>query len=46
MLVVLAMLALAGCMVDNPHDTDMPWSAPASWEGSMPLPSSVRDRYE
>ena len=39
----LAALALlcalcAGCMANNPNETDMPWAAPEGWEGTMPLP--------
>ncbi len=40
------LLFVTGCMSDTPSDTDMPWSAPASWEGTMPLPSSYLNRYE
>ena len=42
----LALLTLTGCMVDGPTETDMPWSAPASWEGTMPLPGGYMDRYQ
>ncbi|HRT28664.1 MAG TPA: hypothetical protein P5527_02625 [Kiritimatiellia bacterium] len=44
--VALALLGLAGCMADNPNETDMPWAAPAGWEGTMPLPGGYRDRYQ
>ena len=43
---LLTLLALTGCMSDTPADTDMPWSAPASWEGVMPLPGGYMNRYE
>ena len=43
---LLALLAAAGCMSDQPGETDMPWSAPASWEGTMPLPGGIRNQYE
>ncbi len=43
---LLALLSAAGCMVDQPCETDMPWSAPASWEGTMQLPSGYTDRYQ
>ena len=42
----LTLLLAAGCMSDRPTETDMPWSAPASWEGTMPLPSGYMDRYQ
>lgn len=42
----LALFILAGCMADNPNETDMPWAAPASWEGTMPLPGGYIDRYQ
>jgi len=42
----LALLAVTGCMSDSPSETDMPWSAPASWEGTMPLPGGYLDRYQ
>ncbi|MGN1359732.1 MAG: hypothetical protein ACI4X9_04685 [Kiritimatiellia bacterium] len=39
LLAVLIGLGLGGCMADNPDQhTDMPWSTPSSWEGSMPMP--------
>lgn len=37
---------LTGCMSYKPNDTEMPWSAPASWEGTMPLPGGMKDRFE
>ena len=43
---LLVLLFAAGCMSDRPLETDMPWSAPASWEGTMPLPSGFMNRYE
>jgi len=43
---LLAALMISGCMQDSPHDTDIPWAGPASWEGTMPLPGSVRNQYE
>ena len=42
----LALSILSGCMADNPNETDMPWAAPASWEGTMPLPGGYVDRYQ
>ncbi len=42
----LTLLVAAGCMYDKPAETDMPWSAPAAWEGTMPLPSGYMDRYQ
>ena len=46
LLAVIALLGLAGCMVANPNETDMPWAAPAGWEGTMPLPGGYMDRYQ
>ncbi|NLF99144.1 MAG: hypothetical protein GX565_03245 [Lentisphaerae bacterium] len=46
LLAAIALLGLAGCMVDNPNETDMPWAAPAGWEGTMPLPGGYMDRYQ
>ena len=43
---LMAVFFAAGCMSDRPTETDMPWSAPASWEGTMPLPSGYMDRYQ
>ena len=43
---LLTLLLLSGCMSDSPTETDMPWSAPASWEGTMPLPGGYMNRYE
>lgn len=42
----LALITVSGCMADGPSETDMPWSAPATWEGSMPLPGGYMDRYQ
>jgi hypothetical protein len=42
----MCMFVLAGCMSYEPNDTEMPWSAPASWEGTMPLPGGLKDRFE
>ena len=42
----MCIFVLAGCMSYEPNDTDMPWSAPASWEGTMPLPGGLKDRFE
>ncbi len=42
----LMLLATTGCMVDQPNETDIPWSAPAAWEGTMPLPSSYLNQYQ
>lgn len=44
--VLMALLALSGCMSDRPNETDMPWAAPAAWEGTIPLPGGYIDRYQ
>ncbi|MDX9866776.1 MAG: hypothetical protein RBT78_02510 [Kiritimatiellia bacterium] len=44
--VLLTLALLAGCMSDRPTETDMPWSAPATWEGTMPLPGGYMNRYD
>ena len=44
-LAMMVLLFVAGCMSDKPDETDMPWAAPASWEGTMPLPSGFSERY-
>lgn len=43
---LFVLLVASGCMSDRPQETDMPWSAPASWEGTMPLPSGFSNRNE
>ena len=43
---LLTLLITAGCMTETPAETDMPWSAPAAWEGTMPLPGGYLDRYQ
>ena len=43
---LLTLLITAGCMCDNPNETDMPWSTPAKWEGTMPLPSGMMNHSE
>jgi hypothetical protein len=42
----LVLLMAAGCMSDSPAETDMPWSAPAAWEGTIPLPGSYMNQYQ
>ena len=37
------LLLLAGCMQDHPPDGTVPWATPASWEGTLPLPSSFQN---
>ena len=43
---VLALSVAGGCMSDRLGETDMPWSAPAAWEGTTPMPSGFADRYQ
>lgn len=43
---LLTLATLTGCMSDTPAETDLPWSTPSSWEGTIPLPSSMTDRYQ
>lgn len=40
------LLVGAGCMADRPSETDMPWASPASWEGTIGLPSSFTHQYD
>lgn len=40
-----AMFLLEGCIA-NPHDTELPWATPSEWEGTAPLPGSMRGRYD
>ncbi|MBO4287261.1 MAG: hypothetical protein J5985_03735 [Kiritimatiellae bacterium] len=40
-----ACLFLAGCMA-NVQESELPWSTPSSSEGTIPLPSSMRDRFD
>ena len=38
-----SLLLLSGCMQDRPAEGNIPWSAPAPWEGTLvPLPSSFQ----
>ncbi len=43
---LLTLLITAGCMSENPNETDMPWAAPSPWEGTMPLPGGFMNRQE
>jgi hypothetical protein len=43
---LLTLLITAGCMSESPAETDMPWSSPAAWEGTMPLPGGFMNRQE
>lgn len=41
---IAALIGAGGCMSHRPNETDMPWAAPAPWEGTMPLPSGFMQR--
>ncbi|MBO7720910.1 MAG: hypothetical protein J6T01_00735 [Kiritimatiellae bacterium] len=41
-----AMALFAGCIADNPEDTDLPWSSNKGWEGIAPIAPSMMDRYD
>jgi len=43
---VLAALGLAGCIADNPEDSDLPWASNKGWEGIAPIAPTMMDRYE
>lgn len=45
-LFALSALVLAGCIADNPEDTDLPWSSNKGWEGIAPIAPQIMDRYE
>ncbi len=36
LLILLSILAHAGCFNANPDDQELPWSRPADWEGGVP----------
>ena len=42
---LFALLSAAGCMSDTPNEHDMPWNAPAAWEGSN-LPAGFFNQHE
>jgi len=44
-LTLLAMTLLAGCIADNPEDTDLPWSSNRGWEGMAPISPAITDQY-
>ncbi len=44
--VLLAILALAGCIADTAEDTDLPWASNKGWEGMAPISPMVTDRYD
>ncbi|MBP5226118.1 MAG: hypothetical protein J6336_01895 [Kiritimatiellae bacterium] len=46
LLLTLLTLGFGGCMADRPADRDIPWAAPAGWEGTMPLPGGYMNRYD
>ena len=41
-----ALAACAGCIADTAEDSDLPWARNQGWEGMVPLPSNVMDRYD
>lgn len=45
-LAAFALAAVAGCIADNPEDSDLPWASNSGWEGLAPIAPSVMDRYE
>ena len=36
LLVLASGILLAGCSMDSPRDTSIPWNRPADWEGQIP----------
>jgi len=45
-LVAVALGLLTGCIADTAEDSDLPWARNQGWEGMIPLPSGVTDRYD
>jgi len=46
LLAAFALSALAGCLADNPEDSDLPWASNKGWEGIAPIAPSMMDRYD
>ena len=45
-LAAFALSVLVGCIADNAEDSNLPWASNRSWEGMVPVSSSLMDRYE
>ena len=41
-----ATMLCTGCIADTAEDSDLPWASGQSWEGMMPLPGGMMDRYD
>ena len=45
-LAAAALAAVAGCIVDNAEDTNLPWASNRGWEGIAPISPAMMDRYD
>jgi hypothetical protein len=46
LLAAIALSLLAGCIADTAEDSDLPWARNQGWEGMIPLPAGIADRYD
>lgn len=46
MLAAFALGLLSGCIADTAEDSDLPWARNQGWEGMIPLPAGMADRYD
>ena len=45
-LAAAALALAAGCIADNPEDTDLPWASNQGWEGMIPIPGASGGGYD
>ena len=44
--VLLALVAVGGCIADTAEDSDLPWATNQGWEGMIPIPTGAANQYD
>ena len=44
--VLLALVAVGGCIADTAEDSDLPWATNQGWEGMIPIPTGAASQYD
>ena len=44
--VLLALVAVGGCIADTAEDSDLPWATNQGWEGMIPIPAGAANQYD
>jgi hypothetical protein len=46
LLVIAALILMAGCIADTAEDSDLPWARDQGWEGQIPIPGNMPGQYD